>query len=80
MIGNIKKDVCVEINNKLGVTNPSGNPPVVAGTCYTTHSAFNGTYSGANVTWCGVSNQPSACVYDGAYGSHYYLYKILWER
>jgi hypothetical protein len=80
MIGDIKRDVCLELNNLMGVTNPSGEPKGVSGTCYTTGSPFLGTYTDSGVTWCGVSEKPSACVYDAYNGGHYYFYKTLLVR
>ncbi len=39
-VGRLKKEVCIAINNKLGITNPSGNPPVDTWS----GSLFVGTY------------------------------------
>jgi hypothetical protein len=79
MIGQIKKDVCVEINNKLGVTNPSGNPPNVTSTCWGTHVIFTGTYA-TGVTYCGVAKKEAGCVYDVANGGNYYFFRVLIVR
>ncbi|MCE7887765.1 MAG: hypothetical protein DYH13_09745 [Alphaproteobacteria bacterium PRO2] len=40
----IKKQLCIQINNLLGVTNPGGNPPVETGNGWT---AGNTKYTGA---------------------------------
>lgn len=48
----IKKDVCIQINNLLGVNNPSGNPPVITTSVLTYNGSFSatGTVSGGVVT------------------------------
>lgn len=76
LIGSIKRDVCIELNKKLGVENPLGEPPQVSGTCYNGQGWFDGTYGTSNITWCGLDQVRSACVYDD-YGPFYYFYNAL---
>ena len=77
----LKQSTCIEINNRLGVSNPSGVPPVVTGTCSHAQSFFDGTYQDNSVTWCGITNVTAACVYDpdSSYNLYYY-YKALLVR
>lgn len=79
LISSIKRDVCIELNNKLGVENPSGEPPAISATCYNGQNGFDGTYGGTNTTWCGLDQTKSACVYDD-YGPFYYFYNVLLIR
>lgn len=76
LVGGLKKDVCIELNNKLGVDNPGGDPPTISSTCYNNQAGFTGTYGSSNVTWCGLTQKRSACVYDD-YGPNYYFYNAL---
>lgn len=42
----IKKDICIAINSKLGVTNPGGNPPQEAGDAWPGgYTQFTGSYA-----------------------------------
>lgn len=79
VIGNLKKNVCLELNKKLGVDNPGGEPPPVSGTCYNGQTHFTGVYGSTNTTWCGIDQTRAACVFDGA-GPHYYFYNVLLVR
>ena len=69
-IGGLRQDVCIQINNRLGVTNPSGVPPNSTGTCFAHQYIgylFTGTYVNDGTTWCGAGGSPQpteACVYD----------------
>ena len=46
----IKRSICIEINEALGITNPSGEPPVESGNAWTpTIRRFVGSYGSAAV-------------------------------
>lgn len=79
-VPSLKKEVCIEINNQLGIENPSGLPPTVAGTCFSTRWQFTGAYGGDGVTWCGLEEKTSACVLDDNAGGVYYYYHLLSKR
>jgi hypothetical protein len=81
-VGFLRKDVCLQINNLLGVANPGGAPPNVTGTCYgsTVQNGgfFTGSYVNNGVTWCGLNQTISACVLDpSAVPANYYFYRVL---
>jgi hypothetical protein len=74
VLAGVKKDICVAINDKLSVTNPSGNPPIDNDMNLTAY--FNGImgYSGAigEDSGSSLANNPAACLYDD--GDDLYIY------
>lgn len=81
MAGNIHRDVCIEVNDLLGVTNPSGVPPVDGDSDAT---AFAGVYTwaktlGDEVGSADLSGQRTGCFFDTA-GNQYIFYGVLLGR
>jgi hypothetical protein len=77
----VKRDLCVTINNKLGIPNPPPTPSnfgSVAGA-----AQFDGSFSpagGATLWDAAVLNGKSAgCLFDAGSGS-YYFYDVLMQR
>ncbi len=77
----ITKELCIELNNKLGVTNPSGNPPVEFANAWPVGSAkFQGSYTSFNKL--NQDNQYHGCFEgDGAFvppaGTYHYFHVLL---
>ncbi|PZP57222.1 MAG: hypothetical protein DI586_01115 [Micavibrio aeruginosavorus] len=76
-IGFLKKEVCIEINNKLGITNPSGNPPTdtwaggrFVGTYADSANDFNTTATQGKKAFCGTSTG----------GDRFMYYQVLIAR
>lgn len=61
LMGRLRKDICIEINNKLGIDNPSGSPPVdtYLNTSFYTGSYPTGAVIGDDAT--GLVGQTSFC-------------------
>lgn len=78
LVPKLKKEVCLAINDALGIANPSGNPPSVAGTLFTNVSIFTGTYLSTQNG--GPIGQPTACVRDAYDNGVYFLYHVLIPR
>ena len=79
-LGPLPKDICLAINDKLGITNPSGNPPYEQ--TGTISNKFTGSYSvSENVTaWVGsIQNQQAACMYRDVGGTNFF-YQVLISR
>lgn len=84
LLPNIKVSLCTQINRDLGVSNPSGAPPVDTTGIATT--AFTGSYPGGgpvvldgDPTPFELDRQSSGCFYDDA-NSTYYFYAVILER
>lgn len=88
----MRRDLCIEINNQLGIDNPGGDPPTENNNAYSLTNQsflFNGDYADGNVVGSGPATegnvfvgQPTACFEGGgepAPGS-YHLYHVLIER
>lgn len=77
-LGGLKKQLCISINEKLGVTNPSGNPPAVASINTT---AFTGSFADGNILASAGTNyldsKMSGCFESGG---AYYFYNVLVAR
>ena len=83
---NIDRQVCLEINNFLGVDNPGGEPPDATATrwgggmgSYSTHGSGNKNVNQDPA----LANAFSACKYastDGVHPTNYTFYHILIER
>ncbi len=82
----LQKNICLEINKKLGITNPSGDAPVDGG-CGSGNYNFVGTYSeDTAISDSGgfLSNQPIGCYKSdpgcAAVANSYNFYYALIER
>lgn len=80
----VKKALCLEINNKTGVTNPSDNPPAEADQIASYVSLFTGTYGvGESLTLADPNKAKTAGCFEGggspAAGS-YHFYQVLVAR
>lgn len=76
----IHKDLCLALNNSIGITNPLGNPPAdVDG--YNWLNTFNGTFSASsamiNTTGDHTKGRLEGCV---GVGSEYHYYRVLLAR
>ncbi len=85
----IREEVCVEINNKVGVTNPSDVPPVVTGNAWaTTEDRFAGAFNNDEAISNGTGNFSSkmaGCFEGSAAGSTpksdtFHYYQVLISR
>ncbi|MCB9988175.1 MAG: hypothetical protein H6868_02445 [Rhodospirillales bacterium] len=82
----VKKDVCVAINNSLGIANPSGLPPterLVSPPGTIASPAFTGTYFNASQgVDVGAGPAMAACltVEDPANDEYYAFYQVLIAR
>ncbi|MCB1529457.1 MAG: hypothetical protein H6853_00840 [Rhodospirillales bacterium] len=79
---NVTKMVCTEINTKLGVTNPGGDPPQTAGNAnYTTK--YQGTFAAGDLVSEANLNGKEAACFEGngtpAAGT-YHFYQVLLAR
>ncbi|MCE7886764.1 MAG: hypothetical protein DYH13_04575 [Alphaproteobacteria bacterium PRO2] len=81
----VKREVCLQINQLLGIPNPGGEPPSIGGTMINnTAPKFAGTYpTGAHVH-VQMPTITAACVYHGSApaspGLGYFYYKVLIVR
>ncbi len=80
-VRDLKENICIEINNKLSITNPSGVPPLDDGTDF---DPFIGTYSydlslGDTVGSAAITGAKSACLQENG-GSTYNFYRVLIAR
>lgn len=74
-VSRVKRDVCLEINNRLGVDNPSGEPPDESDII--TGGFFTGTYSyGALLGDAATELQGefAGCLYESTNVPAYYVY------
>ncbi len=86
----VSQEICLAINSKLGITNPSGNPPGTGENInanYTIPSTnwqaigwgfINNQIIGVNGKAIELYQQPAGC-YKGS-GGNYYFYYVLLER
>ncbi|PJB70017.1 MAG: hypothetical protein CO093_09045 [Alphaproteobacteria bacterium CG_4_9_14_3_um_filter_47_13] len=78
----IKKDLCILLNEKLGVTNPGGNPPQDGGSIWSTlNIKFIGTYS-ENAIPETLGGIRSACMEGNTFpvAQTYHFYHVLIAR
>lgn len=80
----VKKALCIELNQKTGVTNPSGNPPAEADQISAYTSLFTGTYAiGESLTLADPNKGKTAGCFEGggtpAAGT-YHFYQVLVAR
>ncbi|MFN3826275.1 MAG: hypothetical protein ACK4NR_01470 [Micavibrio sp.] len=66
---NIGRDLCIEINNQLSITNPGGNPPRASGNLWNANAPYTGTFAdGGRVDSAGsgdiniLRSKPFGCV------------------
>lgn len=82
-LGRVSKKLCTEINNQLGVSNPSDVPPVESWNCSNGDSAFTGTFAacadpvGDNAV---LTGQSSFCVDKDSSGWNYIYMTVLHAR
>jgi hypothetical protein len=77
----LKSSICLKINDIMGITNPSGAPPIETALDFT---AFTGTYTneetiGDVTASADVAGKRSGCVEDDSTGQ-YHFYKVLLRR
>lgn len=78
MLAPLTKEICIDLNNKVGVTNPGGDPPVVTGVAV---DGFNGVFGTPPLgSWdAHGSGKKSGCLFitsrDG-----YHFYHVLKAR
>lgn len=81
--GRLKKEVCIKINEKLGVTNPGGSPPSETFNC--TIAVFNGSYANCSNPMgdlAEIKGRKSFCLNDPASGTDngYLYFQVLIAR
>ena len=81
----LKKDICIEINNKLGVVNPGGNPPIDVGSSLGwAYEKFTGVFSDAvSIDRSGqLDGEYTACFESGnvPVAGTYHFYNVLKAR
>jgi hypothetical protein len=85
---NVSKQICIEINNKLGIQNPGGNPPKAGGNLWNTGMPkFIGAFADGTVINSGGSGdlsilrrQPYGCVEGNGTppaGTYHYYHVLL---
>lgn len=74
----VQKNICIEINSRLGVPNPAGNPPVDAGDSFQTAAPFTGTFTETEEIDLS-SGYPSACFKSttAPMANTYHYYRVL---
>lgn len=80
-VRDLKQGTCIQLNNKLSVTNPSDIPPVDNDVDF---DPFTGAYTydltlGDTVTSATIAGRKSACVQESS-GSTYTFYRVLIAR
>lgn len=78
---NVTREACIYVNNKFGVTNPSGAPPVTGFTWPFIDTRFTGSFvvAGAHINFPNISGNPTGCFHDNV-GNVYYFYHVLIDR
>lgn len=83
----VKREVCIAINNQLGVANTSGEPPSETG--YTAASKFTGTFAivgssifGDDGASAAIRGKLAGCFYAGTSPADngYHFYSVVWAR
>jgi hypothetical protein len=72
----VKRELCIMINERLGVINTGGNPPVASGPAWG-GGKFTGTF--ADGTIIARAGETAACLRDSG-GASYFYYKVLLAR
>lgn len=74
----LQRNLCIAINDKLGVPNPSGAPPVEEDpNCIAEGGKFKGVYSGGCDIGKDTNNANTACT---SYDGRYYFFHVLIGR
>ena len=74
---NVVLAVCLDINNRLGIANPSDAPPVATG-AVSFATKFTGTFAPGNLlTAAQIDGKAAGCYRDGA---NYHFYQVLLAR
>lgn len=77
VLPNVNQTVCREINNRLGIPNPSDIPPVATGSITIT-TKYTGTFTaGSAIAGPGLAGKSTACY---KYGTNHYFYQVLLAR
>ncbi len=81
----ISKEMCIHLNNKLGIVNPGGNPPQDFGSMWNTSNLkFVGTYTEDSAPWYGAANDGllSVCMEGDTQppAGTYHFYHVLLAR
>lgn len=79
----VRREICMEINEKLGVANPGGNPPVESGNGWpTANTKFTGTFSDGVIL--GQTGQGAGCFAGSAAATppaaSYAFFQVLMAR
>lgn len=76
----VKKDLCIQINEKLGITNPAGEPPLATGSAWTAgNTRFTGTFTEAAII--ARSGETAGCLRgNGVPAGTFFYYKVLLAR
>lgn len=77
----VKRELCIDINERLGITNPAGQPPVAAGNAWVSGNLpFVGTYVASAVIARG--GQTAGCLRGAGVppSDSYFYYKVLLAR
>jgi hypothetical protein len=75
VVGDLTKEVCIDINNRLGISNPSGNPTTLDLYMQANVWGFNGTYVPFGVF--GYTGFDQGC---GLSDTNYTYYQVLLSR
>jgi hypothetical protein len=81
----VKREICIQINELLGVPNPGGEPPSIGGTMINTIAPkFAGTYPTGVHAHVQMPAKTSGCLYHSSVpaspGQGYFYYKVLITR
>lgn len=79
---NISKELCLALNNSIGVTNPAGEPPVDPDG-FNWLTPFDGTFAGGgggfiSTTGNHTTGRTEACI--SITGPAYHYYRVLMAR
>ena len=78
----IKEEVCIQINNILGVGTKNANPPIdtdISGTEFTGNFSYGRTVAD-EAGGAAASGQKAACMYQTGDNPKYFFYKVLIAR
>ncbi len=81
-MGRVTRDVCIEINNRLGIANPGGAPPVDPWNCTPSDPPFTGSFANCDADPIGddaaaLAGQQSFCVDFDSSGWTYIFMTVL---
>jgi len=86
VVGYLDQNLCIRINDKLGITNPAGVPPQdgSASVILADAGKYTGTFAGSNaITDTNLDGKSAACFESGGTGpatGTYHFYQVLIER